>query len=330
MTRIPEPILVTGAGGFIGRRLVEHLLNDGYRVDGMFLDAEPVPKTWKDRVGVIRADVRNGEDVLGAVRGHGTVFHLAALLTGGASFADHWAVTAEGSRNVYQAAAAENARVVVTTSICAYGDKIARETCREDEPRGEFQGAYGRAKQAQEDIADEIRKATDLDVRIVRPANVYGAGSGPWVELLGAGLLAGMIAVPGDGSGNAGLVHVENVVDALVLIAASEQARGRTYNVCDAMDISWRRYMDDLAAIVGAESPADVALETLLSAARANENPAQHEDQKDPGILSLEAINLIGSDNRFDTSRITSELGWTPRVSYQAALQEIKDAFTSR
>jgi len=272
---------------------------------------------------VIRGDVRNRADVDRAMDGAGTVFHLAALVGISGSYDDHWAVTVEGSRNVYEAAASAGARVVVTTSICAYGDRIARDVCAEDSERGAYQGPYGRAKQAQEDVAIAIRAARELAVTIVRPSNVYGVGSGPWVEGMVALISAGAVSVIGDGTGNAGLVHVENLVDALLLLAASEKAVGRVYNVCDGLDVTWRRYLDDLAGLIGAAALTAAPLEALRAAALANEDPARLIAPRDPTILPLEALNLIGSDNRFDTTRIRAELGWTPRISYREGLAEI-------
>ncbi|MEE8312591.1 MAG: NAD(P)-dependent oxidoreductase [Candidatus Binatia bacterium] len=324
------PALVTGAAGFIGRRLVAALLDRGVEVVALALPDEAVPAGWGDRVRIIRGDIRERADVERALEGVGTVFHLAALVGTEGSYDAHWAVTVEGSRNIYEAAAAAGARVVVTTSICAYGDRIAREVCAEDSERGAFQGPYGRAKQGQEDVAFEVREAGGLEVTIVRPSNVYGAGSGPWVEGMTALIRADLLAVLGDGSGNAGLVHVDNLVDALVLLAASDAAVGRIYNVCDGLDVTWRRYFDDLAALVGKGPLAATPLEPLREAALANEVPAGLVEPKDPLALPLEALNLIGSDNRFDTTRIRTELGWAPRVSYAEGLAEIEADLATR
>jgi nucleoside-diphosphate-sugar epimerase len=169
-----------------------------------------------------------------------------------------------------------------------------------------------------------------LDITIVRPSNVYGVGSGPWVEGMIALLQAGLVTVPGDGSGNAGLVHVDNLVDALVLIAADPNTLGKIYNVCDGLEIAWRRYFDDLAGLARVAKPGETPLEDLRQAALANEDPAALVDPKEPGILPLEALNLIGSDNRFDTSRIRGELGWSPRVSYEEGLAEIAADLATR
>jgi nucleoside-diphosphate-sugar epimerase len=319
MAGLRAPVLVTGAGGFIGRRLVAALLEQDIETVALALPGEAVPEDWGDRVRIARGDVRSAGDVAAAVDGVGTVFHLAALVGIGGTFDDHWNVTVEGSRNVYAAAAEKGARVIVTTSICAYGDRIAKDVCTEDSPRGAFQGAYGRAKQGQEDVAREI---PGLEVTIVRPSNVYGVGSGPWVEGMIAMLQAGLVTVPGDGSGNAGLVHVDNLVDALILLAEDPDSAGNTYNVCDGLDVTWRRYFDDLAELAGVDKPGETPLAELRQAALASEDPAALVDPQQPGILPLEALNLIGSDNRFDTSSIRG-LGWSPRVSYEEGLAQI-------
>ena len=327
------PVLVTGAAGFIGRRVVARLLEAGQTPRALLLPGEQAPVGWEGRVDIVRGDVRDADAVDDAVAGVGTVVHLAALVAeANDDYEAHWAVTAQGSRHVYAAAARAGARVVVTTSICAYGDAIARGVCSEDTPRGAFQGPYGRAKQAQEDFAVEAQRETGLAVTILRPSNVYGVGSGPWVEMFAAMLGSGEMAVIGRGDENAGLVHVENVVDALLLAAADDDgaALGRVYNVCDGLDVTWRRYVDDLAAALGVASPPSLPRDPLHAAALANEDPAALRGPADATLPPLELINLVASDNRFDTARIRSELGWVPRVGYDEALAEIAASLRER
>ena len=321
------PVLVTGATGFIGRRLVARLLEGDVEVAALALPDEPIRADWGGRVRIVRGDVRERGDVEAAVRGVGTVFHLAALVGDTGDYEAHWKITALGSGKLYEAAAVAGARVVVTTSICAYGDAIAKGLCREDTVRGRHQGPYGRAKQAQEDLAFRAAEEHGLAVTIVRPSNVYGIGSRPWVEGLAAGLRAGVVPVVGEGSGNAGLVHVENVVDALLRIGEREDTVGRVYNVCDGLDTSWRRYMDDIADCAGASAPVAVPREELYEAAVGNEDPETLTPPKNPAILPLEVLNLIGSDNRFDTAALRA-LGWSPRIGYTEAIEEIRRHLT--
>lgn len=324
MDAIDGPVLVTGAGGFIGRCLVSALLDEGVEIVALALEGEAVPEGWGDDVRVVRGNICSLTDVEKAMVGVSTVFHLAALVGTDGTYEQHWSVTVDGSRNVFAVANQVDARVIVTTSICAYGDLISRDVCRETSPRGAFEGPYGRAKQGQEDAATEFCKQKGLAVTVVRPSNVYGIGSGPWVEGMLAMIQAGFGMVVGDGRGNAGLVYVENLVDALVMMAGDPATIGRTYNVCDGSDVTWRRYMDDLASIAGVDPVPNVPLEALREAALANEDPAALVEPRDANLMPLEALNLIGSDNRFDTSRIRDELGWSPRVTYEEALAIIR------
>lgn len=330
-TLVRGPVLVTGAAGFIGRRLIDRLVGGGVEVAALLLPGEAVPEPWGEGVRIVRGDVCDPDSVDRALDGVATVFHLAALVAEQNSDYDaHWAVTAEGSRNVYAAAGRRKARVVVTTSICAYGDRIARDVCREDSERGLHQGPYGRAKQGQEDFARDAHEKEGLAVTIVRPSNVYGVGSKPWVELLSERLLAGQMAVLGEGSGNAGLVYVENLVDALIGVATRDEAIGRTYNVCDGSAVSWRRYMNDLSQILGVAAPPSVPRELLYEAAAGNEDPEKLVGPRSDEIPPLELLNLVGSDNRFPTDRIRADIGWAPRVTYEESLRVLSESLASR
>src|SRR5690606_37650031 len=129
------------------------------------------------------------------------------------------------------------------------------------------QGAYSRAKQAQERIARALEASHGLKITIVRPANVYGPGSVPWVDKVVEHLMAGRPALVGDGRRDAGLTYVDNVVDVFLRAAERPGAIGRAYNACDEAGVTWRRYFSDLARMIGA--PAPTSMPTQIAAAAA-------------------------------------------------------------
>ncbi|MCP5070629.1 MAG: NAD(P)-dependent oxidoreductase [bacterium] len=316
-------ILVTGGTGFIGRRLVDRLLGMNVEVVSFALPDEAVPDHWGERVRVLRGDITTPTDVRAAMAGIDTVFHLAAVV-GLGSYEEHWRITVEGSRHVCEAAVSEGAKVMLASSIVVYGDQIQTERCHEGLEHGRFQGAYSRAKMAQEKLALEYHSERALKLVVVRPANVYGAGSGPWVNMLIGLMQADALNVIGDGSGNAGLVHVANLVEAFVLAAADPNSNGQIYTACDGLDVTWARYCDDLAAMIGKAPPPRVPLESLVQAAREHENPEALEQMEGMPTLPLELVNLMGYSNCFETAKIRKELGWQPKVSYSEALDEIR------
>jgi len=326
--KIAGPVLVTGGTGFIGRRLIDRLLATNLELVSFALPGEAVPEHWGERVKVLRGEITKAEDVNAAMSGIHTVFHLAAVVGRGA-YDVNWAVTVEGSRNVYDAAVQNRTKVVLASSIVVYGNQIQTRICHEGLDHGEYQGAYSRAKMAQEKLALAYQADRGLELVVVRPANVYGEGSGPWVEGMLGLIQTDMLPILGDGSGNAGLVHVANLVEAFLLAAADPKAVGQVYTACDNLDVTWGRYLNDLAAMVGKSPLPNAPLEPLIRAAHEHENPEKLEAMEGMPTFPLEILNLVGSDNRFDSRKLREDLGWQPTFSYDEALVEIRASLPS-
>lgn len=321
-------VLVTGGTGFIGRRVVRRFLDTGWDATSLSLPGEGAPAEWPRAVRMVHGDLRNESDLQQAVEGADLVIHLAAIVGVAGHYPEQWDVIAVGTRQVCEAAAGR--RMVVASSIAVYGTLIQTQVCREDDGHGPWAGAYGWAKQGQELAALDVAARTGAGLTLIRPANVYGlGGSSAWGDRLIEGIKATGGAVFGDAhSNNAGLVYVENLADALFLAGTREEAIGRTYNVCDEEPISWRRFMDDMAAMAGMPPPPTIPIDAALAAIGANEDPANKVSPKDPALGSMEGLNLVGFDNRIDASRIRAELGWKPAITYAAALADMKRTYS--
>jgi nucleoside-diphosphate-sugar epimerase len=207
-----------------------------------------------------------------------------------------------------------------------YGSSIRSQTCREPDGFGPWQGAYGRAKQGRESVALEASRRDGFPLVIVRPADVYGlGGASAW----GDRLLESIRATGGAAHNNAGLTYVENLADALWAAATHPAAVGRVYNVCDGLEVTWRRFMDDMAALAGRTPPPALPLEPVMALATGNEDPERCVPPRDASLPFLEALNLVAFDSRIDASAIRKELGWHPAVSYEAAFEEMRSQFSA-
>ena len=109
-------------------------------------------------------------------------------------------------------------------SIVVYGERLGRQICDESTPFGRPLGPYSRSKQAQERIARDLEATDGLRVTLVRPANVFGPGSIPWVHEVVALLRRRGVTLIGGGWQNAGLCHVDNLVELLMLAATADEA----------------------------------------------------------------------------------------------------------
>lgn len=320
-------VLVTGGPGFIGRRVVQRFLDAGWRVTSLSLPGEAPLPGWAGRVPMVYADLADARCVQGLPGDIDTIVHLAAPVGLAGAYERQWRAIADGTRHVCEAAVARRARVVVISSIAVYGDRVQSQVCRETDGHGSWQGAYGWAKQGQETIARDFERLHSMPLTLVRPANVYGlGGASAWGERFLAAIRATGGAVIGEAErNNAGLVYVENLADALWLSATHPNALGRTFNVCDGLDVTWKRFSDDMAALAGMPPPPAYPLQSVRALACANEDPARFIAPRDPGLPFLEGLNLVGYDNRIDASRIRKELGWIPRIGYSQALAQMRE-----
>ncbi len=325
MAEMAQPVLVTGATGFIGRSVVEKLLAAGIAVKALVLPHEAMPPAWGDKVEVVRGSITDPSAVARAAQGAAVIIHLAAVVGDWGDERLYQAVTVEGSRHVFEQALQTGARVVLASSIVVYGDKIRRQECFEDAGYGKTFGPYGRAKQAQEKMAWEYHQR-GMKLVVVRPANVYGPGSGPWLRDVVDVLKSGSPGLVAGGEMNAGLAFVDNVADLLLLAASKETALGRVYNACDDLPVTWKKYFEDIATIVDAKPPKSIPwFLAVLAASTCEVLWKFFHIQKRPPITA-EALNLVGSDNRIPIERAKKELGYEPRVAYAEGLRRIKEA----
>lgn len=177
-------VLVTGADGFIGSHLVEHLVREGRSVRALVLynsfDSwgwlDHLPEAVKAAIEVVPGDVRDPDSVAKAVRGCEGVAHLAALISipysyeAPESFVD---TNLRGTLNVVRAARDLGAaRVVQVSSSEVYGTAI-RVPIAEDHPLRP-QSPYAASKVGADQMALAFHRSFGVPVAVVRPFNTYG------------------------------------------------------------------------------------------------------------------------------------------------------------
>lgn len=324
MPAIEQPILVTGATGFIGSHLVDRLVSEGLR-PRVLVRGNPgrIPLRWAGRVDVAQGDLDDAGAVSRAMAAARTVFHLAAQVGDAGTLAQHRAATVAGTRNLIAAAASGRPRVVLTSSIVVCGTKLRTHVADEDLPWGSPAGYYGACKQEQERLSVEMAQRCKVPLVVVRPGCVYGPRSSLFVDAIIVELRRGTPLLIDGGDFNAGLCHVYNLVEMLLLAAAAPDAVGRVYNAADGSDVTWKRYFTDLARLAGARPPRRLprAVATALCALVEPSWRMLRLQGRPP--LTREALNLLGSDLRIPIARAREELRFQPFFPYDEALRGI-------
>jgi 2-alkyl-3-oxoalkanoate reductase len=323
--KIVQPVLVTGATGFIGSRVVHKLLQDNIAVKALVLSGEKTPPEWVERVEIVRGSISDSRAVEKAVHGVKTIIHLAAVVSDWGDEKKYWEFTVEGSRLVFDQAIKNKSRVALASSIVVYGDKIKNQSCPEETGYGKTFGPYSRTKQAQEKLAWDYHRNKGMMLSVVRPGNVYGPRSGPWLHDVVSVLRSGSPCLISGGNMNAGLAYVDNVADILILAASADIAIGRAYNACDGLDVTWREYFTDIAGIIGVKNPQSVPRPLAAAGAYAFEGIWKLLGIKKRPPVTREALNLVGSDNRIPIDRVRYEMGYEPQVSYREGLKHTRE-----
>ncbi|MBA4387696.1 MAG: epimerase [Verrucomicrobia bacterium] len=162
--------LVTGGAGFLGINLVRHLLARQQQVTVLDLGPFDYPDA-KDRVRIVRGDIRNAEDVRRAIQGVEIVVHAAAALPLYKP-ADIYSTDIDGTKVVLQESAKQNVdRVIHISSTAVYGIPDHHPLLETDTMTGV--GPYGEAKVRAEEICLEARRG-GMCLPILRPKSFIG------------------------------------------------------------------------------------------------------------------------------------------------------------
>ena len=317
-----EVVLVTGANGFIGQRVVKYLVEAGHKVRALVLPDEASSSSFSSSVEIATGDISNLQKVYESTRGCSTIIHLAALVSDGGTELDHQRITVGGTRNIFLSAR-QGTRVVLASSITYYGNALGTEVCAETINPGIAQGPYSRAKQAQEDLA-RLFEAKGGDVVIIRPANVYGAGSGPWVKDVVEQISSGLPCLIDQGSGNAGLVYVNHVAQAMVNAMEKKIKGGSVFNICDELEVTWKQYFDDIAEIIREKKPMSIPRPLAQLIASLAEPTWSFLSLPNRPPLSKEALNLVGNDLKIPAKESRQALNLETQKSYNEVLIEIR------
>lgn len=291
-------ILVSGGAGFIGRRLIQ----PGDRA--LVRNASAVPNA-------VVGDLLDPASLARACEGIDTVFHCAGYADAfAASDADaHWRINYQGTRNLVEAAAGAGVkRFVFLSSVKAMAEP-GSECVGEDWP-GEPATPYGKAKRAAEEAVLAAGAKHGMHVVNLRLAMVYWRGGRGSLARMARAIRAGWFPPLPETGNRRSLVHVQDVVEVMRLVAARPEAGGRTYIVADQPAYSTREIYDAIRTVLDLPPvrwsvPADL----LRFAGRLH--PRLHE-----------VVDRLLDSACYSPARIERELGWLARIGLQEGLQE--------
>jgi nucleoside-diphosphate-sugar epimerase len=318
---------VTGGSGFVGGRLIERLVRDGWSVAALARSDRAADTVRTRGARPVRGDLSDLPALVTGLEGADACFHAAAKVEDFGPWRAFVQANVEGTRNVMRAcraAGVERAVHVSTEAVLMHGQPLVHAD--ETYPLAFRSPApYSRSKAlAEQVVLEESRDG--LEAMIVRPRFVWGRGDTTLLPLLVEGTRSGQFRWVGGGRHLTSTTHVDNTVEGLLL--AAEQGRGgRAYFVTDGSPAVFREFVGDLIATQGVTPPeGSVPAPVARALAAAGETAWKLLPLPGAPPLTRFASWVASQECTLDDHRARAELGYAPVTSREEGMRELRDA----
>lgn len=311
--RLGDTVLVTGASGFIGSYLVPALLDAGRTVRAMVRSDEGAARV-DPRAEVVRADITDAGSLKAVADGCGLVYHLAGDYRGTA--ADMHAVHAAGTAKLLRVVD-PRARFVFVSSSSVYGWERDWPADHATPPRPAT--AYGHAKLAAERLVLARPEGPSV---VARTVIVYGIGDDGGMLARAHGLMSrGLGRFPGTGENRIHLLHVDDLVAGLVLLATEGSG---VFLFAGPSPAPIGRIFALLAEGAGLAGPSfGVPASVLRPLARGVESVWSVAGRTGEAPLNRHSLDVVTRDRAYSWQRAHDELGWSPRIELEEGVPQL-------
>jgi nucleoside-diphosphate-sugar epimerase len=327
--RADDPILITGAGGFIGSRLVKSLLDLGFRHLRCFarpssrmasVDSLSGLRNHGSQIEIVTGNLLSREDCAAAAKDVAVVFHLAAG-RGEKSFPDAFMNSVVTTRNLLEASVRHGClrRFVNTSSFTVYTNRkkprrrLLDESCPIEEHAERRGEAYCFAKVKQEEIVIEYGRRFRIPYVIVRPGHVYGPGNEAITGRVGIGTFGIFLHL--GGSNTIPLTYVDNCADAIALAGLIEGVDGEVFNVVDDDLPSSRQFLRLYKQNVARFTSLYVPHVVSYALCSLWERYSTWSHGQLPPVFNRNRWHSNWKKTYYSNHKLRARLGWEPKIS---------------
>ncbi|NJN69628.1 MAG: NAD-dependent epimerase/dehydratase family protein [Nitrospira sp.] len=316
-------VLITGATGFLGSALLNHLYRKEFQVRAL-VHSSSRPSSFMPGVEMVSGDIGDRQQVMKAIAGCSAVVHLAAkvhAIDDSGSEHDYQTVNVEGTRQILDAAVSSGTKhVVFASSVKVFGE--AMDGCIDESQAPAPQTPYGQSKWQAEQLVSEYAGRYDLTAVSLRLPMVYGPTKKGnlyrMIEAIDHGQFPALPRLRAVRS----LLHVENFVQAVVRCLQSSNFSHAAYIVADAEPYCVTDLYDWLRAGLG-KAPVRwrVPLWMLRGGARCGDVFQVLSKRHMP--LTTERLTKLIDGAWFNAAAIARELGYQATRSFKETVPDL-------
>jgi nucleoside-diphosphate-sugar epimerase len=313
-------IFLTGALGFIGRAIADRYAAEGWEVRGVDLAADP-------ERGVVAGDVTQPGPWQEHASGCEVFVHLAAKIGMSGTHDEYWPINVAATRHALDAAVrGEARRFVHTSSIVTFGNEFP-DGVDETHPVRPTGAPYTDTKIASEQLVLAAHAAGEIPCTIIRPGDVYGPRSRPWVIMIIEAIGSRQFLLPAHGRGIFSPVYVDNLVDGYVLAASLPGDEGQIFTITDGIGIETREFFAHHHRWLGVKGPRTVSTPVALALAGASARVMRLAGRATE--VTPNAVRYLARPGTYSIQKARTMLGYEPAVGLGEGL-ELSRAWAER
>jgi nucleoside-diphosphate-sugar epimerase len=314
-------VLITGAGGFIGRHLVAGQLDRGREVTAVDLRLDALqPLTSNSSLQLLEGDFTDRAFLDPHLDGQDVCFHLAsAHLETGVGEEHFWKVNIQGARDFVERCHKANvSRFVHCSSVGVFGDIEHPPADEDSECHPNI--AYERSKLAGEKTVMDFACEVGYPVVAIRPAWVYGPECARTLKLFRT-IKKGHFFFVGDGSTLRHPIYIDDMVQGFEVAATHERAPGDVFIMAGPRAVTLRELTGEIANHIGVAPPRlKVPKAIVWPACYALELTGNVVGKEVP--FSRRSLKFFTGNTAFSTRKAQKVLGFQAQTELSAGLED--------
>jgi len=333
LVRADETILVTGANGYVGTRVVRMLLERGFQNVRCLTRATNPPSRLEElagefpgaRVDIVKGNLLSCSDCMRAADGAALIYHLAAGVE--KSFPGCFQNSVVTTRNLLDAAISTTTlkRFVNISSFAVYSNEriprggVLDESCDIDAKLVERHEPYAYGKAKQDEIVLDYAKVHGLPYVIVRPSVVFGPGKAKISDRIGTSTFGVFLHL---GLGNRiPLTYVDNCAEAIVLAGLKPGIDGEVFNITDDDLPTSREFLRLYKRRVRSFFSIPIPYPIWYSFCSLWERYSKWSEGQLPPVFNSRGCSVYWKGNRYSNQKAKTMLGWQPGTPMREALE---------
>jgi nucleoside-diphosphate-sugar epimerase len=327
-----DRILITGANGFIGPKVLDILIGYGFdkirclvRSSRNIRNLQRIANSSTADVEFFQGNLLSQDDCINATKDIAIIYHLA-IGPGGKSFPSSFMNAVIPTRNLLEACRQNNTlkRFVNVSSFAVYSNqkksrwRLLDETCPLEEHPERHGDAYGFAKLKQDQLVFDYGKQYGIQYVIVRPSYVYGPGKEAIPGRVGIDTFG--IFMHLGGSNKIALTYVDNCAEAIVLAGIVKDVDGEVFNIVDDDLPSSRRFLSLYKRNVKRFKSIYIPHALSYFLCYLWEKYAAASNGQLPPVFSRSEWHAFWKKTRYSNKKIINRLGWKMKVPTEEGL----------